>query len=195
MIYVKRLFLLYAVLFLSTAVGAKECKLVTLGWGNLCSVLQKRITQSHLKMKLEKSVVVKFENFLLKSNLSLSSLKELQHIAPKTTIELLMAIAFRCVTIEDAEGIARYLNTMVLSYDFENINAFDENTSHIIGRDWHQIDYSNEGMTWKKQKEKYQCYNITNFKTLENIKKFFKVESKLPYFKKTYRPKNLQYFP
>jgi hypothetical protein len=105
----------------------------------------------------------------------------------------LRAVAFRDVDIKDAEEIAKYLKTMVVNFNFQNIGAFDENTSHIIGRNWHEIDYSGEGMTWEKQKEKYKKHDITNFKTIENIKLFFPVESKLPYFKKIYRPLNANY--
>ena len=36
----------------------------------------------------------------------------------------------------------------------------------IIGREWHEIDYSGESMTWQKQKIKYAPYGISNFKTL-----------------------------
>lgn len=71
---------------------------------------------------------------------------------------------------------------------FENIKAFDNNTSHIIGRKWHEIDYSGENMTWQGQKEKYIPYGITDFRTLENMRKFFAIEGNFPYFNKIYKP-------
>ena len=36
----------------------------------------------------------------------------------------------------------------------------------------------------EKQQLKYKPYGITNFKTLDNLTKFFPVEAELPYFKK-----------
>ena len=84
--------------------------------------------------------------------------------------------------------MADYLRKLVKEFQFQNVGAFDENTSHIIGRDWHEIDYSNEGMTWQKQKAHYAPYGIKNFKSQEYLVNFFSVDSKLPYFKKTYKP-------
>ena len=93
-----------------------------------------------------------------------------------------------------AEEMAQYLYEPTGLFQFEKLFAFDENTSHIIGRDWQEIDYSGEGMTWQKQQAVYQPYGIVNFKSVIYLKKFFPVESKLPYFKKTYRPKNTPVF-
>ena len=41
------------------------------------------------------------------------------------------------------------------------------NTSHIIGRNWWEINYSGENMTWQGQKTKYAPYGITDFKSVE----------------------------
>ncbi|MBN8828167.1 MAG: hypothetical protein J0H68_05620 [Sphingobacteriia bacterium] len=46
--------------------------------------------------------------------------------------------------------MALFLNEIVIKYDLKNIEAFDENTSHIIAKEWHEIDYSGENMTWQK---------------------------------------------
>jgi hypothetical protein len=174
---------------------ARECKILDTEWSEFCIVLQKRTAQTQAKMKLSEAEATEFEKFLLTSKLVFTNCQELKNYLPKTTLELMRAVAFRDVDIKDAEVIAKYLKNMVVNFNFQNIGAFDENTSHIIGRDWHEIDYSGEGMTWEKQKEKYKKYAITNFKTIENIKLFFPVESKLPYFKKIYRPLNTNYQP
>jgi hypothetical protein len=100
-----------------------------------------------------------------------------------------MAINKRGVDFKEAELMAKYLKEFVDRCQFQNVTAFDNNTSHIIGREWHEIDCSGEGMSWKKQKEKYAAYGILNFKSLENLKKFFSIESQLPYFKKIYNLK------
>jgi hypothetical protein len=59
-----------------------------------------------------------------------------------------------------------------------------------MGRQWHEIDYSGEGMTWEKQKAFYAPYGIDHFKSLACLEEFFKVESQLPYFRKIYKPKH-----
>jgi len=113
----------------------------------------------------------------------------LKKIMPKTTTELLMATYNRGVSTNEAEKMAAYLIDQVKYFHFKNLSAFDNNTSHIIGREWHEIDYSGENMTWQDQKKKYAAYGITNFKLLENLKKYIPVESKLPYFNKIYQPR------
>lgn len=187
-----KIFLLLIAMFLEVNICyARQCKILNTEWGDLCNILQKRVEQHQPKMKLSEDSAVGLEMFLLTTTSSFDNLKKLKTILPKTTVELLMSVAFRNVKVEDAEAIARYLKNMLIIYDFQNVTAFDENTSHIIGRDWSEIDYSNEAMTSETQEKKYKKYSITNFKTIENIERFFPVESKLPYFKKIYKPRNL----
>ncbi len=100
--------------------------------------------------------------------------------------ELLFAIQARGLDKQEAEKIAAYLQHVPKEYHIHKVAKFDENTSHIIGREWHEIDYSGEGMTWEGQKAKYKSYGITNFKSVTNLKKFFPVESQLAYFKQVY---------
>lgn len=159
-------------------------------WDPLKPILMSRVSQNNLKMKLKPELVEGFSVFLKKLKSPAPQLMLLQNVLPKTTVELLMSVYSRKVRLEEAEKMAAYLQALVNNFQFQNPKAFDENTSHIIGRDWNEIDYSGEGMTWQKQKAFYQPYGIINFKSLEYLKKFFLVESKLPYFKKIYRPKN-----
>jgi hypothetical protein len=112
--------------------------------------------------------------------------------ANETPSEVLMAVSKRGLDLKEAEKMAEYLVAVVNAFRFSNAAAFDENTSHIIGREWSEIDYSGESMTWQKQQAKYRPYGIENFKSLECLKKFIPVESRLPYFKKIYRPRNSQ---
>ena len=178
------------VLFLGTLiffqpVYARECRLPE-SWKSVCNILEQRVNQTSSKMALKESEAVALEQFLATKNFV--NIAGLQSLLPKTSIELLMALRFRAVPSNEAESIALYLKDIVASCQFENIKGFDNNTSHIIGREWHEIDYSGEEMTWKKQQAWYTPYGIANFKTLENLKKFFPVESKLPHFKKIYKP-------
>ncbi len=181
--------LLITVAFVQQAY-ARECHLPE-SYKNLCGILEQRLNQNTPKMKLTEAEVVALEQFL--TTKTFVNIHHLQWLLPKTTIELLMAIRFRDLPSDEAESIAHYLKTLVESCQFQNIKAFDNNTSHIIGREWYEIDYSGEGMTWEKQKAHYTPYGITNFKTLENVKKFFPVESKSPYFKKIYKPTGVCY--
>lgn len=183
--------LLLGTLIFSQPVYARECRLPE-SWENLCDILEQRVSQTMPKMKLKESEVVALEQFL--ATRTFVQIHALHSLLPKTSIELLMAIRFRGVPADEAQSIAHYLKDIVASCQFQNIKAFDNNTSHIIGREWHEIDYSGEGMTWKKQQEHYAPYGITNFRTLENVKKFFPVESKLPYFKKIYKPLHCKIF-
>lgn len=166
---------------------ARECNLST-QWQKLCCVLSARVAQKQPKMKLEESDVVEFESFL-GAIPNVPYLNDLQTVLPKTTVELLMAIHTRALSSAEAEQMAAYLKRVTEAFKFKNVAAFDENTSHIIGREWHEIDYSGEGMTWKKQKAFYAPYGIDHFKSLECLRKFFPVESRMPYFRKIYKPK------
>ena len=106
----------------------------------------------------------------------------------------MISIHLRNLEISEAEKIANYLCKLVHKFKFENVGAFDENTSHIIGKEWQEIDYSGEGMTWRKQRQQYLPYGIKDFKSLKSIERFFPVESKLPYFNKIYRPQKRDSF-
>lgn len=168
---------------------ARECHLLK-EWQKLCPLLQSRVDQTAHKMKLQESEAQSLEHYLQTTHFNFLYVSKLQSLMPKTTIELLMATHKRGLNKNEAEKMAQYLINQVKFYKFKNLPAFDNNTSHIIGREWHEIDYSGENMTWKKQKEKYAPYGISNFKSLVCLKKFFPVESKLPYFNKIYQPMN-----
>lgn len=157
-------------------------------WSPLKKIIVLRHEQAESKMKLTTQQIDTLIDYLKTlDSRDLSRLQKLQKVLPKTTLELLFAIQSRGLDKSEAEKIAIYLKQVHNEYHIKNLAAFDENTSHIIGREWQDIDYSGEGMTWEGQKAKYAPYGITNFKTLDNLKKFFPVESKLPYFDQTYR--------
>lgn len=159
-------------------------------WSTLQPIVESRVTQKRLKMKLQLSEANGFIEFLKAVKTPTPELVNLQRILPKTTLELLMAVHKRGLALEEAEKMAHCLSTIIEQFNFKNIKPFDENTSHIIGREWHEIDYSGENMTWQKQQQKYKPYGIKNFKSAALLVKFFKIECQMPYFKKTYQPKN-----
>lgn len=168
---------------------ARECHLPK-EWQNLCSILQSRVSQTIHKMKLQESEATSLENYLHSLRHYFVYLPKLQYTMPKTTTELLIATRSRGLNKNEADKMAGYLIRQLQYYKFQNPSAFDNNTSHIIGREWYEIDYSGEHMTWQKQKKYYAPYGISNFKSVDCLKKFFTVESKLPYFNKIYKPRN-----
>ncbi len=171
---------------------ARKCELPE-PWKNLCPLLAQRVAQKDPKMKLSEDSARALEIFLINTPLSPIELSALQENLPKTTLELLMAVKFRNVSFDEAESMAHYLHAVVQFCQFKNAPAFDNNTSHIIGREWHEIDYSGEGMTWQKQKQHYSQYGVVDFKRTEHLKKFFPVESKPPYFIKIYKPQGCHF--
>ena len=162
-------------------------------WSGLSKVLDSRLHQSKPKMKLDQSDITSLTQFLDHLTISTPNLMQLQKLLPKTTIELLRSVADRGVEMDEVEKMAAYLEKIVVGFGFENTVAFDENTSHIIGREWSEIDYTGEGMTWEGQRGKYLPYGIVSFRSLDCLEKFFVVESKLPYFRRIYRPREPGY--
>ena len=106
-------------------------------------------------MKLEDQESRKFIEYLRILNAYSFNLLWLQNILPKTTLEILILIYKSEMLNIEAEKTAVVLGGLVVNFNFGNINAFDKNTSHIIGKEWHEIDYPDENMTWEKQKQKY----------------------------------------
>lgn len=153
-------------------------------WTPLSPVLVARMEQSTLKMKLSEDDVNGIITYLNNMQAPTPELVKLQAKLPKTALELLRAAQSRGVDLSEAENMATYLYGLVDKFQFKHINKFDENTSHIIGREWQEIDYSGENMTWEKQQLKYQPYGIVNFKSRAQLERFFPIESKLSYLLK-----------
>ena len=126
--------------------------------------------------------------YLLEDLPQMENARKLNGLMPKTTIELLRAVHERNLSRGEAEAISEYLMRLHDSMKMKNPGPFDENTSHVIGREWHEIDYSGEGMSWESQKKFYSRFGITDLKSAENVKKLFETESKLPYFSRIYKP-------
>lgn len=172
---------------------ASEIELsIPASWITLKPILVSRVIQTKPKMKLSLTQAQSLGLFLNNLSTPTPELIYLQKVLPKTTVELLIAVHSRGLSLAEAEKMAIYLQKVLKKFQFENVKQFDENTSHIIGREWQEIDYTGEGMTWQKQKQHYLPYGIVNFKSAQNLDKFFAIESKLPYFRKIYRPKGIK---
>jgi hypothetical protein len=107
---------------------------------------------------------------------------------PKTAIELCRAVHERGVARADADGIAGYLALLLDSMRIGNTGKFDECCSHVMGRRWGEIDYSGEGIDWRRQERFYSSKGAPDLLTPEHVRAYFAVESGMPYFRKAFRP-------
>jgi hypothetical protein len=152
------------------------------------TVIRNRVNQERPKMKLSQEDGLHAASYLLADLPSMPNSRALLAVMPKTTIELLRSVHERGVTRQDAEEMAAYLVRLRESLRMQNPAPFDENCSHAIGREWHQIDYSGEGMTWQGQKAHYAPGGVPDFKTVGHLRRFFEIESRMRYFNRLYRP-------
>jgi hypothetical protein len=157
------------------------------GWPTLADILAQRVAQTRRKMKLSEEEAARVAVELIDELPSLPGARQLLEVMPKTTIELVRSVRERGVAASEAERMAKYLLQARTDLAMENPGPFDENCSHVIGREWQDIDYRDEGMTWQKQQAIYLPKGIAHFKDVVNLRQFFKIESKAPYFQKLYR--------
>ncbi len=113
----------------------------------------------------------------------------LSQVLPKASIELVRSIHERNVLPDDANGIAEFLTRFLDEQNMRRPDKFDENLSHVIGRQWKEIDYSGEGMTWQKAKSIFEPMGIPDFKTAEHVERYYQWESKQAYFRRLYGPR------
>ena len=150
--------------------------------------IARRVAQSKPKMKLSPADGLAAARALLEHG-QRPAFRALHGVMPRSTVELARAVRERDVPIAEAERIARYLAEVVRVLDFERLATFDENHSHVTGRDWPQIDYTGEGMTWQSQQADWQPRGVTDFRTVDSIHAYFTGAEKLPHWKKVYRPR------
>ena len=110
-------------------------------------------------------------------------------VMPRSTVELARAVGERGVALADADDIAAYLVRVTQALRFERLDRFDENHSHVTGRDWPDIDYTGEGMTWQSQKADWSPKGVVDFKKRAHIHAYFTGAEKLPHWDKVYRPR------
>ena len=158
------------------------------GFGDLAAILKKREAQSHFKMKMTEEEAKATGLYILEYLPSMPSTQKLMKILPKTTVELVRAVGERGVSQKDAEQISDYLINFLDVMKFQNTKSFDENTSHVIGREWQQIDYRGEGMTWQSQKHDWEPLGVINYKKAEYVHNYMKNAATLPYFRRIYHP-------
>jgi hypothetical protein len=110
-------------------------------------------------------------------------------LLPRCTVELVRAVSERGVPMAEAERIAEFHLTYTKAAGLSKLHLFDEAHSHIIGRDWPEIDYSGEGTTWQQRKASWAKVGVEDFKTARSICRYFRAESTMGYHKKLFTPK------
>lgn len=115
--------------------------------------------------------------------------RSLHAVMPRSTVELARAVRERGVTLAEADDIAAYLVRVVKALAFDRLDTFDENHSHVTGREWHEIDYTGEGMTWQSQRAYWAPRGVPSFETRAAIHAYFIGAEKLPHWQKVYRPR------
>jgi hypothetical protein len=151
------------------------------------AVIEERIAQAKPKMKLTREQGLAAATALVE--LDRDAFRELHAVMPRSTIELARAVRERGVPVDEAEAIARYLVRVTQALSFERLATFDDNHSHVTGRDWPDIDYTGEGMTWQSQRADWEPKGVTNFKRASFIHAYFVGAERLPHWKRVYRPR------
>ena len=162
-------------------------ELRTRGYADAADVIAKRVAQHKPKMKLTAEQALAAATALLEHDRE--ALRALHAVMPRSTVELARAVRERGVAIDEAEVIARYLVRVVGVLAFERRATFDDNHSHVIGRDWPDIDYTDEGMTWQSQRDDWAPKGVTSFKRATFIHAYFVGAERLPHWKRVYRPR------
>jgi hypothetical protein len=158
------------------------------GLKQAAQILEGRVNQRSPKMKLTKAQALNAAGYLLADLEEMPNTTLLYYEMPRATIELVRAVHERGVKKQDAEEISSYLLRFIDSMDLGNLKQLDINHSHIIGREWEQIDYSGERLDPQKQKRNGQRMGVLSFKKALYIHRYFTHASKAGYFRKIYRP-------
>jgi len=162
--------------------------LVSSGHEKLLGIIDRRVSQERPKMKLTEQEGLSAACYVLSDLPAMPQAHALSERMPKTAIELLRSVNERGVTREDAEGMAGYLNSMLGSMQMRKLGTFDECCSHVLGRRWDQVDYSGERLDPHEQERHYASRGVPDLLTAEHVRRYFAVESKMPYFRRIFNP-------
>lgn len=154
----------------------------------LSDIIAQRVAQSRTKMKLTPDEGRLAEEYLRSDLPFMPFASALASKMPKTTIEIVRAMHERGVIREDAEGMAAYLIRMLDSMRLSKVDTFDNCCSHVLGRRWSQIDYSGESLDAARQERSYTSRGVPDLLTAEHVRRYFAVESKMPYFRRLFNP-------
>ena len=159
------------------------------GFGAAARVLAARVAQRSPKMRLTPDQARAAAAALLRHLPSMPAARALHDLMPQTLVELVRAVAERGVPRADAEALAAYLLRFARTLRFANLAQLDTNHSHVVGRHWHEIDYTGEGTTWQARRDHWARLGVKDFRTAAHVHRYFAAESSLAYFKRIYRPR------
>lgn len=186
-----------AALDASTTIGAAIdapivdplAELRRLGWHGPADAIARRMAQRRPKMRLTAAQGHTAAHATL-ALVERAPFAALQLVMPRSTVELARAVAERDVPLADAEAIAAYLVQLADAVDFKRLATFDDNHSHVTGREWHEIDYTGEGMTWQGQQAYWAPRGVTSFKRAAFVHAYMVGAERLEHWKRVYRPRN-----
>ncbi len=158
------------------------------GFGSAADVIARRVAQRQPKMRLSESEALAAATALLELA-DRESFRALVAVMPRSTVELARAVRERGVPVDEASAIARYLVHVATTLAFERLAVFDDNHSHVTGREWHEIDYTGENMTWQGQRDYWTPRGVRSFETAADIHAYFVGAEKLRHWKRVYRPR------
>ncbi|HUH01459.1 MAG TPA: hypothetical protein VML75_05650 [Kofleriaceae bacterium] len=153
------------------------------------AIIEERVRQSEPKMKLTPAAGAAAARYVDTHLDRSAALRRLHASMPHSTVELVRAIEERGVPAEEADRIARYLVHLVETLDFAKLRRFDINHSHVTGREWHEIDYTGEGMTWQGQQKYWSKKGVIDFKRAAYIHAYMTHAYRLPHFARVYAPR------
>lgn len=170
------------------ALAAKLAELERADLAEAARVLARRVRQPGPKMKLSAAQATAAATELLRRLPTLPSARALHRVMPRSLVELVRAVAERGLPEKEAEAMAAYLVGLVTTLRLGGLSQFDENHSHVIGRQWPEIDYSGEGTTWQQRRAAWIRHGVVDFNKAIHLHRYFTAEEKLPYFRRIYRP-------
>ena len=159
------------------------------GFGAAARVIAARTAQRQAKMRLTVVDARGAAAALLLFLPRMPSARRLHDVMPQSTVELVRAVAERGVPEAEAEALAAYLTRAVQVLRCANLPQLDRNHSHVVGRHWHEIDYTGEGTTWQARRDHWARLGVADFRTARHVHRYFVAESKLAYFRRIYKPR------
>ncbi len=158
------------------------------GFDRAVASIRRRLGQPQPKMKLDRRDAFAAAIGLLEL-VDREPIAGLEDVMPRSAVELARATVQRGLSRDEAERIAAYLAEVVRALELQRLDAFDESHSHVTGREWQDIDYSGENMTWQSQQAYWVPRGVPHFKTRDAIHAYFTGAEQLPHWRKVYRPR------
>lgn len=153
------------------------------------AIIAERAAQAEPKMRLTEAQAAAAASHVRRHLDRSAALRRLHGVMPHSTVELARAIEERGVVAAEADRIADYLVHLVGVLDFAKLRRFDINHSHVTGRQWHEIDYTGERMTWQGQKEYWSVRGVLSFERAEYVHAYMKQAYRMPHFARVYAPR------